>query len=64
MWNENYKSTLLQVKVIKQVTRYKQQNRKLVELEICQYDTDGPDEGPSSPAHGHFANKNEVEKGP
>ena len=32
-------------------------------LEMCQYDTDAPAQGPSSPAHRHFA-KNEVEKGP
>ena len=33
----------------------------LLELEMCQYDTDAPAQGPSSPARRHFA-KNEVEK--
>ena len=32
-------------------------------LEMCQYDTDAPAQGPSSPRNKHFA-KNEVEKGP
>ena len=32
-------------------------------LEMCQYDIDAPTQGPSSPAHRHFA-KNEVENGP
>ena len=35
----------------------------LLELEMCQYDTDAPGQGPSSPRNKHFA-KNEVEKGP
>ena len=30
---------------------------------MCQYDTDAPAQGPSSPGNKHFA-KNEVEKGP
>ena len=31
-------------------------------LEMCQYDTDAPAQGPFSPAHRYFA-KNEIKKG-
>ena len=34
---------------------------RLFKLEMCQYDTDAPAQGPSSPARRPFA-KNEVEK--
>ena len=32
-----------------------------LKLEMCQYDTDAPAQGPSSPENKHFA-KNEIEK--
>ena len=35
--------------------------KKQKKLEMCQYDTDAPRPGPSSPTRRHFA-KNEVEK--
>ena len=35
------------------------------ELEMCQYDTDAPAQGPSPPGKKHFAKKEKkVEKGP
>ena len=37
--------------------------QKSDKLEVCQYDTDAPAEGPSSTVQRHFAN-NEAEKGP
>ena len=46
-------------------TTYEKITCKILQINnklMCQYDTDTPAQGPSSPTHKHFA-KNEAEKG-